>query len=212
MGFGVSKVRRLFENENWIVAVKPSGWLTTPARERTDPRPCLGLQLQLEVGQQIFPVHRLDFEVAGLVLFAKNPMAHRIAQKWFEVGEIIKTYRARTEPAAQEIGGDWVEWRSRLLRGKRRAYVSPKGKESVTMARVVSKAEDCWTWELRPLTGRPHQLRVELARHQAPILGDELYGGRKGESGRIELVAVQLDLEKIDAAERLGLPPVISLD
>lgn len=208
----VSVIRRLFENENWLVVVKPAGWLTTPARAKEDPRPCLGRSLQAEVGQQIFPVHRLDFEVSGLVLFAKNAMAHRIGQKWFEKGEILKTYRAETGPALGEWGEEWMEWRSKLLRGKRRAYVSANGKESLTRARIVGKSDLVWVWELQPLTGRPHQLRVELANHGAAILGDELYGGKKGAPHAIALKAVRLDFENINAAERLGLPSVITLD
>ncbi len=208
----MSAIQRIFENENWLVVVKSSGWLTTPARDKDDSRPCLGRELQKEVGQQIFPIHRLDFEVSGLVLFAKSAEAHRLGQKWFEHGEIIKTYRARTIAGVASLPTDWVEWRSKLLRGKRRAYVSPTGKVSVTRARVTEKHTDFLVWELQPLTGRPHQLRVELALHHAPILGDELYGGPPGEPNRIELTAVALNLEKINAADRLGLPPVLSLD
>lgn len=208
----MSRIKRLFESENWLVVAKPAGWLTTPAREKDDPRPCLGRELQREASRQIYPVHRLDFEVAGLVLFAQNPQAHKTGQKWFEDGQIVKTYRARTVPGLGGAPSEWVEWRSKLLRGKRRAYVSPAGKESRTRARVMERHADHWVWELQPLTGRPHQLRVELALHQAPILGDELYGGPKGEANRIELTAVSLDLQKINAADRLGLPAVLSLD
>ncbi len=195
------------------MVVKPHGWLTTPAREKSDPRRCLGRELQAELGVQIYPVHRLDFEVAGLVLFAKTPQHHKIAQKWFEHGTIVKTYRAESVPAPIEPPREWVEWTSKLLRGKRRAYVAPGGKDSVTRARVIQVTDTAWTWELEPLTGRPHQLRVELANHGAPILGDVLYGGPKGSSPEvIALTAVQLNLEKINAAERAGLPEHIRLD
>lgn len=208
----MNSIRRVFENDNWLVAHKPAGWLTTPAREKDDPRPCLGRQLQEEVGRQIYPVHRLDFEVAGLVLFAKTAEAHKVGQRWFETGAVIKTYRARTVKGREPAPNEWAEWRTKLLRGKRRAYFSPQGKESVTRARVVDARAEFWLWELQPLTGRPHQLRVELARNGSPILGDELYGGPKGEPNRIELQAVALNFEKVDAADRLGLPATITLD
>ncbi|HMN69804.1 MAG TPA: pseudouridine synthase, partial [Bdellovibrionales bacterium] len=70
----------VFENENLIAVDKPHGWLTTPARSADDPRPCLGRELQAAVGSQVYPVHRLDFEVGGLVLFARTAQAHRVAQ------------------------------------------------------------------------------------------------------------------------------------
>lgn len=205
-------MRTLFENENWIVVEKPSGWLTTPARDKADPRPCLGLKLQAQQGRQIYPVHRLDFEVGGLVLFAKNAQAHKVSQTWFEQGTVVKTYAAETLPGKNEAPKEWVTWTSQLLRGKRRAYVSPNGKNSVTRARVVRIQEDSWSWELEPHTGRPHQLRVELANHGCPILGDELYGGPKGNvPDSIALRAVTLNFQKVSEAERAGLPEIIHL-
>lgn len=191
---------------------KPAGWLTTPAREKTDPRPCLGRELQTELGIQIFPVHRLDFEVSGLVLFAKNSHAHKVAQRWFEHGTVIKTYRAETAPSSAITPPEqWVEWKSKMLRGKRRAYISPQGKECVTRARVIATEGERWIWELQPLTGRPHQLRVELANHGCPILGDVLYGGLPLEENRIALHAFHLDFAHVSAEERSGLPQSIAL-
>lgn len=205
-------MKRIFENENYIVVEKRAGWLTTPARDKADPRPCLGLRLQEELKIQIYPVHRLDFEVAGLVIFAKNPEAHRVAQSWFETGRVVKTYWARTKAGGGEPPRDWAEWTSKLLRGKRRSYPSPQGKLSVTRARVRAVENGFWQWELQPKTGRPHQLRVELSLHGYPILGDVLYGSdAASESPGIELTAVRLDFSQIPEAERGGLPDELIL-
>jgi len=262
-------IRRIFENENWVVVEKPAGWLTTPARTKDDPRPCLGLTLQAEFGRQIYPVHRLDFEVGGLVLFALNAACHRVACGWFEHGVVVKTYSALSVPGSGEPPREWQEWRSKLARGKKRSYVSAHGKDSVTEARVVdvvgaeaagggrigasagggrvgdgqasagvgaggaragsgrvlagiggARAGDghasageiaFWQWELRPRTGRPHQLRVELANRGAPILGDVLYGGPPGDANSIALTAVALDLEAVPEEQRAGLPVAVKL-
>jgi tRNA pseudouridine32 synthase/23S rRNA pseudouridine746 synthase len=204
-------LNRLFENEHWLVVVKPPACLTTPARLKDDPRPVLGLILQKEIGRQIFPVHRLDYEVSGVVMFALDAEHHRRASLWFEQELIEKTYLAETVAAKGEPPKAWQEWRSKLLRGKRRSYVSPHGKDCVTEARVVEAGAESWHWELKPRTGRPHQLRVELANHGAPILGDVLYGGPKGEPGRIALTAVTLSFEHVPAADRAGLPGVVAL-
>ena len=57
----------LFENENFIAVDKKSGVLSVPSRMgKEDPRPVLGLELQETLKKQIFPVHRLDFEVSGM--------------------------------------------------------------------------------------------------------------------------------------------------
>jgi tRNA pseudouridine32 synthase/23S rRNA pseudouridine746 synthase len=205
------KFKRFFENSHWIVVEKPAGSLTTPARTKDDPRPVVGLILQQELGRQIYPVHRLDFEVGGLVLFALDADHHRKASAWFEHGFVVKTYSADTVPGRGEPPREWCEWRSKMLRGKRRSYVSPHGKDCFTEARVVEIADGRWRWELKPHTGRPHQLRVELANHGAPILGDVLYGGPIGETDKIALTAVSLNFENVPLPDRAGLPARIDL-
>lgn len=204
----------VFQNENFIAADKPHGWLTTPAREASDPRPCLGRDLQKLAGRQIYPVHRLDFEVSGLVLFAKNPKAHTVSQKWFEDLRINKLYEAYSkEGLAKEAAGVWQEWKSTLVRGKRRAFEAGHGKPSLTRARVTGEKEwrgiKLWAWELMPLTGRSHQLRFEMAKHGCAILGDQLYGGEAGAKDWIALRACKLNLSAID--DRLGLPENLSI-
>lgn len=194
----------LFENEHLIAVDKPACVLTTPARTPDDPRPCLGRDLQKQLGVQIYPVHRLDFEVSGIVLFAKNPKAHTAAQKWFEHAQVLKTYEAVAESG--EGPAEWTEWRSKLVRGKRRSFEAPHGSPALTRARVTDAQAK--RWELQPITGRPHQLRVEMAKHQAPIQGDKLYGARETPHAGIALRAVRLDFSKIE--DRLGLPETLT--
>jgi tRNA pseudouridine32 synthase/23S rRNA pseudouridine746 synthase len=200
---GYARMITVFENEHIIVVDKPACVLTTPARDAADPRPCLGRALQKELGLQIYPVHRLDFEVSGLVMFAKTTRAHTQAQKWFEHATVVKTYQAVSERLPADAPADWTEWNSKLVRGKRRTFEALHGQPSITRARVVDLRKH--RWELQPVTGRPHQLRVEMFRHGAPIAGDTLYGAIevKGALG-IALRAVVLDFSGI--AERLGLP------
>ena len=208
----------VFQNEFLFVANKPAGWLTTPARDKMDPRPCLGLSLQSALQMQIYPVHRLDFEVSGLVLFAKTPAAHVQAQSWFEHQRVTKTYEARSTMQNAEdrpAPSAWTEWRSQLVRGKRRTFEAAHGQPALT--RVRRRAD--LIWELRPVTGRPHQLRVEMAKHGFPIDGDRLYGGRSyggpseeraGPNVGIALKAVSLNFSGIES--RLGLPEQIAIE
>lgn len=193
----------VFQNENLIAVDKDPLVLTTPARFADDPRPCLGRDLQKFVGRQIYPVHRLDFEVSGLVLFALDADAHRIAQRWFEVASVGKLYHAvASRPAAPS---EWTEWRSRLVRGKRRTFEAPHGQPAHTRARSL----DGEAWELQPVTGRPHQLRVEMAKRVAPILGDVLYGAPARPEPGIALRAVALDFAGV--GDRLGLPETLEV-
>lgn len=235
------KFEVVFENMDLIAVDKPHGWLTTPAREATDPRPCLGRELQAAVGRQIFPVHRLDFEVSGVVLFAKTKDAHTVAQKWFEDGTILKTYQAFS-PAFGDISEwrEWRVWKSRIAKGKKRAFEAPHGKDAETRARVIEEifakgsgvagtaadrlrsSVNLFRWELVPVTGRPHQLRFEMYKHGFSILGDVLYGGKEAKPNAdgaaatrqdwIGLRAVSLNLQQIAPDQRFGLPPVLTVD
>jgi tRNA pseudouridine32 synthase/23S rRNA pseudouridine746 synthase len=198
----------LFQNESLVVVDKPSAVLTVPPRDREDFRPCLGRDLQEQMGVQIYPVHRLDFEVSGLVIFAKTAAAHRMAQRWFEEALVDRLYQAVSRPGPQAPVPEWREWRSRLVRGKRRSFVADHGKPSITRARIVSVTADSWHWELLAVTGRPHQLRVEMYNHGHSILGDTLYSGEPGiHANKIALRAVSLVFTRVE--NPLGLPEVV---
>lgn len=222
-------IQIVFENSHFVVCDKPSGVLSTPSRyEEADVRECLGTSLQEKLKMQIYPVHRLDFEVSGLVMYAKTPQAHREANAWFENKQIQKTYSALTSnqdfthipesvpnprtPLSLKAGGRF-EWKSLLLRGKRRAYESPQGKPSETWAIFLGPHSSGFLcWDLLPITGRPHQLRFDLSRHGFPIVGDKLYGSTV-EWGKdsIALRSYQLDFSRISRAIDLGLPEKIEV-
>ncbi|MEW6055728.1 MAG: RNA pseudouridine synthase [Bdellovibrionota bacterium] len=208
-----------FENESFVVFDKPSGWLSVPSRLGTrDPRPCLSAALNKV---KLYPVHRLDEEVSGLVLFAKTPGAHRLANQWFETRKVRKTYQAWTELGPQETlllldRKREFEWHSTLSRGKKRAYESSHGKKAITHAVFCEKkafnGAEILIWRLNPLTGRSHQLRYELSHRGFPILGDTLYGARTSFLARsIALRAVQLDFQGCEEAAQLGLAEKIDV-
>lgn len=182
----------VFENNDFIACDKPAGVLSTPDRFKSD-RPCLGLELQKQKNIQIFPVHRLDLEVSGLILYAKNARAHKTSQNWFVKKQLQKKYKALTLgqdfshwpndiPAAREklelTSKTEFLWKMKILRGKRRSFESPHGDPAETRAIFVSQKDQILEWELYPITGRSHQLRLELSRHGFPILGDHLYGSK----------------------------------
>ncbi len=222
----MSEFQIVFQNDDWVAVDKPAGWLTVPSRfEKEDARKVLGRELERQFKTQIYPVHRLDLEVSGLVLFATSAKAQRFGNGWFEGRNVSKTYQGQSgardfshwpenlAKASEEIPVDQlVEWKCRLLRGKRRSYESPRGDRSVTLARLLkSGTAEILKWELQPLTGRSHQLRFEMSRHGYPLLGDELYGSKQKWSPGIALRAVHLDLIKVPAADRMGLPAQLNV-
>jgi tRNA pseudouridine32 synthase/23S rRNA pseudouridine746 synthase len=209
----------VFQNEHFIVIDKPHGMLTVPARTGdADPRECAGKILERQTGSQIFPVHRLDFEVGGLVIFAVNATAHREASRWFEHHLVQKRYEAI---ATRHDSATFIEevtpqntplvWEAMLVRGKKRAFEAPHGKKSLTRAwfagELPAAGPRAELWRLEPVTGRSHQLRWEMQRHGRPILGDTLYGGDPlPRQNAIVLRAVQILFSSEADVARFGLP------
>lgn len=202
----------LLNTEDFILVDKPPSWLSVASRNAfSDTRKVLSHELSLQLQRRIWSIHRLDFGVSGLVLFALNSKAHQTANDWFEKRLIKKTYEAWTEgPAPSEPGPFY--WESWLLRGKKRAYVHPQGKLCQTQAlwkeTVSFQGKPFQKWEIRPQTGRPHQIRFELSQHGNPIAGDVLYGSQNPFlENQIALRCVTLDFSQCPNAQALGLPP-----
>lgn len=199
----------VFQNPHFVVVDKAPNVLSVPSRlGDKDPRACLGHILQNDLGKTIFPVHRLDFEVQGLIIYAITQEAQRAANAWFENHSVSKIYSAITKSSKTFHVGETYEWKSNLLRGKKRAYESPHGKASLTLAKLESIDELGFShWELSPVTGRSHQLRYELFRHEEPIVGDSLYGSTEKfiEEG-IALRAYKIDFSKTKNYEYFSLP------
>lgn len=212
----VSPISLIFQNKHWVVCDKPSGWLSIPSRMgRTDPRRVVGIELEQHLGQKIWPVHRLDYEVSGLLLFALDANAHRVGNRWFENHTIQKTYEAWSHPVPAAFEPGVQDWRCKLVRGKKRAFEADYGKESITTAQAIAYINfndlRCLRWQLLPRTGRSHQLRYELARHGSAILGDDLYGSQQHFFAQsIALRAVKLDFSSCAEAHDLGLPSTIT--
>lgn len=213
-------LKRVFENSGFVAVDKPAGWLSVPSRVgETDPRSCVGTTLQQEIGHQIYPVHRLDLEVSGILLFAKNPDSHKKACRAFEHGKVEKLYEAWTLSDRSEechIGAHH-RWSSLLVRGKKRTFEAAYGKPSLTLADVEMhhqwQGHDLCIWRLQPVTGRSHQLRFELAKRGLPIVGDALYGSKlklKGEQP--DVIALRcFSLSFLNTNEKSGPLAAVSI-
>jgi 23S rRNA pseudouridine1911/1915/1917 synthase len=126
-------------------------------------------------------VHRLDRGTSGVLVAAKNDAAHRGLAEQFRDHTIERIYRAlvRGLPGRDEGRIDRPVGRHRRDR-KRMSVASPAGREALTAWRVLERfARSGVSWlEIRPETGRTHQIRVHLASAGMPIVGDPIYGRR----------------------------------
>ncbi len=123
----------------------------------------------------LVPLHRIDRETAGLVLFSADPASRGRYQALFRERRIRKHYLAVAPPLPGRVFPQ--VHRSRLEPGEpffrmREAAGEPN---SETVIDVVARGEDTWTYRLEPVTGRKHQLRVHMAALGAPILHDRFY-------------------------------------
>ena len=122
--------------------------------------------------------HRLDRDTSGCLVLGRHPKGLRKLGALFSAGRVAKTYWAVTEgiPAAEEGRIDAALRKENRTRGWR-MIVDPAGQSAVTEYRVLGAARGRAWLELRPLTGRTHQIRVHCAHIGCPVVGDRHYGG-----------------------------------
>ena len=178
----------LYEDDCLIALDKPQGILVHPTFSRQTGTLANYLLGHYQATGQACAVHvvtRLDRDTMGVVLFAKNAWAHWLLMEQLADGRLEKVYEALTlgGPAEEEGLIDLpIAKRPNpsLLR-----YVDPSGKPAQTRFRVLERGEIC-RLELRPLTGRTHQLRVHCAHMGFPIVGDPQYGSVKSEKCKMQ--------------------------
>ena len=168
----------LYEDDHILLVDKPAGMLIHPSRsQNTGTLANLVAGYYQQTGQNcaFHPVTRLDRDTFGVVLLAKHSHAHSLLQ----AGKLQKTYHALTLGGpAQNQGTIDAPIARRPLPSLLR-YVNLEGKPSLTEYQVLERKNELCKLELRPITGRTHQLRVHCAHMGFPILGDPQYGTKE---------------------------------
>jgi len=167
----------LYEDDHIIALDKPSPFLTIPDRYIHNEENLYTI-LNLVYGE-IFTVHRLDRETSGVIIFAKNPEAHRILSMAFEGREVKKEYIAIVQGTPSEKEGIIDMPIAEHPSKKGMMVPSKNGKPSVTKYRVLESYERFSLLDLFPLTGRTHQIRVHCKAIGHPLAVDPMYSERK---------------------------------
>ncbi len=185
----------IYEDKDCVVINKPIG-LLTHSKGAFNPEATVSTWLRGRMkapeGERAGIVHRLDRATSGVMICAKTPEALVWLQKQFSQRKVKKTYLAVIEGELKEPEAIIDMPIERNPKQPQTFRVGSNGKAAVTAYTVLQHNDQYSLVELRPRTGRTHQLRVHLKQLGHPILGDTLYDGQT--ASRLFLHAQELEL------------------
>jgi 23S rRNA pseudouridine1911/1915/1917 synthase len=172
----------IYEDKDLLVVDKPAGMTVHPAPghpSHTLVNAILAYFPDLPTsGNLMRPgiVHRLDRDTSGLMLVAKNSVALNNLANQFKARAVVKAYLVLVRGHLSPESGFIDAPIGRDLRNRKRMAVVAEGREARTEYRVIKYVGDCTLLEVRPETGRTHQIRVHLSAIGYPVVGDKTYG------------------------------------
>jgi len=167
---GRQTVDILYSDEKIVVCIKPVG---------LDSESGVPDALKEQLGGNIFPIHRLDKNVGGIMVYARTKTAAAALSKAVQEGTMVKEYVAMVHGTPPEAG-DWEDllWKDSR---KNKVFVVKRQRAGVKKARLefkrLSAGEESLV-KIRLHTGRSHQIRVQFSSRGYPLVGDHKYGSR----------------------------------
>ena len=164
----------LYQDDWLVVADKPHFLPVTPSGKYVSETLLVRLRKKLGI-DTLTPIHRIDRETAGLVLFSVRPEGRDLYQRLFRENFVSKHYEAI---AAYRDDLDFpMRYRSRLVQGDTfmRMRIVPGTPNSETEIRLLNQSGQYAHYHLKPVTGRKHQLRIQMCSLGIPLLNDRIY-------------------------------------
>ena len=164
----------LHSDKNIVVCLKPVG---------LDSEHELPAALTQSLQGEIYPLHRLDKNVGGVMVYARTKACAATLSKVIQNGEMVKEYVAMVHGTPPEQG-DWTDLLFKDSR-KNKVFVVKKPRNGVKEARLAFQrleAGDPSLVQVRLYTGRSHQIRVQFSSRGFPLVGDHKYGSRASET------------------------------
>ncbi len=188
----------VYEDDNVTVINKPSGVLTHAKGVITSEFSVADFMksrmTEPEDNNRPGIVHRLDRATSGIIICARDSTTKTLLQKQFQDRKAHKTYLAVVDGLLKHLEAKIDLPIERNPKSPSTFRVGSQGKSAQTSYRVLAYNNKYSVLELKPFTGRTHQLRVHLAHLGNPIVGDKLYGGSKSPIGRLCLHASSLEI------------------
>lgn len=160
----------LYSDKNIIACIKPVG---------LDSEKQMPENLKSQLGGEIFTLHRLDLNVGGVMVYARNKKTASELSRAIQDGNMIKEYLAKVQGTPPE-NGDWEDLLFKDSR-KNKVFVVKRIRKGVKKARLeftrLAEGEASLV-KIRLHTGRSHQIRVQFASRGFPLVGDHKYGSR----------------------------------
>jgi 23S rRNA pseudouridine1911/1915/1917 synthase len=189
--------RVIFEDQHVLVVEKPTGMVVHPAYGHYDGT-LADTVAEWQAGRGLsrpWLVHRLDKDTSGLVLFAKSEHALRLCTRQFTRHTVDKRYLALVWGADIADKGTVDAPICRDPEDRHRMIVSSEdGQDSLTSFSVCERHQNSTLVELKPKTGRMHQLRIHMASIGHPIVGDPVYALTHPSAPRLMLHAAMLSI------------------
>lgn len=182
----------IYEDKDIIVVNKPKGLVVHPANGNPDGTLVNGVMAICKdslsgIGGEIRPgiVHRLDKDTSGLLIVAKNDVAHIKMSDQIKNREVKKTYIALVRGTVPENEATIKMPIGRSTKDRKKMAVTKNGKEAIThfkvLGRYTTNNSSYTLLEIKIETGRTHQIRVHLAEIGYPVIGDSVYSNGKNE-------------------------------
>ena len=175
----------VYQDADLAVVYKPSGMVVHPAAGNATGTLVNALLRHLDnlsgIGGEIRPgiVHRIDKDTSGLLLVAKNDMAHLSLSEQIKAHAVHRAYKAIVIGGFREDAGTEDAPIGRHPVDRKRMAIVPGGREAVTHWQALERLRGATLIECRLTTGRTHQIRVHMASIGHPVLGDPVYGPKK---------------------------------
>ena len=160
----------LYHDKDLAVIIKPVG---------LDSESAVPAAIIAELGGECYPIHRLDLNVGGVMVYARTKQAAAALSRAVQEGMMVKEYVALVHGTPEDTG-DWTDYLLKDMK-KNKVFVVDRPRKGVKDARLTYQRlsdTDPALVRIRLYTGRSHQIRVQFASRKHPLVGDHKYGAK----------------------------------